>query len=62
MNFCLLIAKHHIYIKRLFHCNKIDFYDFLVTLKYKLKIEELICIKEKRPDKFERFDFIYDNL
>ena len=62
LDFCLLIAKFYIYRQKLFNENNIEFYDFLVLLKYKIKIEELICKKENRPDKFERFFFIYENL
>ena len=62
LNFCLLYAKHYIYRQKLFDDNNVDFFKFLITLKNKIKIEEIICIKENRPDKFERFNFIYENL
>ncbi len=55
INFCILIAKYYIYIQKLINSNKIDFYDFLVQLKQKLQIENIICIDKGNPSKFEQF-------
>ena len=60
LNFCLLSAKHYIYIKRLFHDNKVDFFEFLIKLKYKLKMEKQICKQREEECKFKKFEFIYD--
>ncbi len=62
INFCILIAKYYIYIQKLINSNKIDFYDYLVQLQQKLQIENIICIDEGNPSKFEQFEFILDNI
>ncbi len=56
INFCILIAKYYIY------SNKIDFYDYLVQLKQKLQIENIVCIDEGNPNKFKQFDFILNDI
>ncbi len=61
--FFILIAKYYIYIySKLINSNKIDFYDYLVQLKQKLQIENIICIDEGNTSKFEQFEFILDNI
>ncbi len=62
INFCILIAKYYIYIQKLINSNKIDFYDYLVQLKQKLQIEQIICIDEGNPSKFKQFEFILDDI
>ncbi len=62
IKFCILIPKYYIYIQKLINSNKIDFYDFLVQLKQKLQIENIMCIDEGNPSKFEQFEFILDNI
>jgi len=62
LNYCLLVAKMFIYKQRLFNDNNIDFFTYLVIVKQKMKIEQIICKKEFRPDKFHKFSFIFDNL
>ncbi len=52
----------YIYIQKLINSNKIDFYDYLVQLKQKLQIENIICIDEGNPSKFEQFEFILDDI
>ncbi len=52
----------YIYIQKLINSNKIDFYDYLVQLKQKLQIENIICIDKGNPSKFEQFEFILDNI
>ncbi len=60
INFYILIAKYYIYIQNLI--DKIDFYDYLVQLNEKLQIEKIMCIDEGNPSKFEKFEFILDNI
>ena len=62
LNHCLIIAKFYIHRQRLFHNNDIDFHVFLSELKLKFYIEECICIKELRPDKFDKYRFISENI
>ena len=62
LNHCLIIAKFYIQRQRLFHDNNIDFHAFLVELKSKLAIEENICKKELKPEKFEKYNFIFSNI
>ncbi len=38
---CLLITKYYIYNQRLFEEKKINFYEYLIYLKYKLTMEHL---------------------
>ncbi len=40
----------------------IDFMGYLSKLKYILKIEKSICIHNNQSIKFNKFNFIYDNL
>ncbi len=52
----------YIYIQKFINSNNIDFYDYLVQLKQKLQIENIICIDECNPSKFKQFEFILDNI
>ena len=66
-NYCLLYAKQYIYLKKLKESNNdktlyIDFLGYLSQLKYILKIEKSICIRRNQSVKFDKFNFIYDNL
>ncbi len=67
INYCILYAKHYIYLEKLKE-NKnqntfnIDFLGYLSKLKYILKIEKSICIHNNQSIKFNKFNFIYDNL
>ena len=61
LNYCILLCKYYIYKQRLYGDNKLDLYEFLVQLKYKLKIEKTICDKDDRI-KFTKWLFLYDNL
>ncbi len=67
INNCILYAKHHIYLEKLKE-NKnqnafnIDFLGYLSKLKYILKIEKSICTHNNQSIKFNKFNFIYDNL
>ena len=62
LNYCILTAKFYIYKQRLFNNNEIDFYTYLIELKQKLNTEQTICEKQYRPDKFEKYLFIYTNI
>ncbi len=67
MYYCILYAKQHTYLEK-FKENKnentinIDFLRSLSKLKYILKIEKSICIHINQRIKFNKFNFIYDNL
>ncbi len=59
--FCILYAKYYIYIQRLINNNTLDLYACLNQLKQVLKIEEDICIKNNKKEKFLKYNFIYEN-
>ncbi len=42
--------------------NKIDFYDYMLWLKQKLQIDQMLCVNEDNPSKIEQFGFILDNI
>ncbi len=62
LNWCILQAKYYIHKQRLFNNNNIDFYEFLLILKYKLQIEQSICINNGTETKFNKFIHIYSRL
>ena len=62
LNFVTLHAKYHIYIQRLCQDNHIDFYDFLLILKYKLKMKKHSLENNNNLNAFEPFEFIYNAL
>ncbi len=63
----ILYAKHYVYLEKLKE-NKnqntfnIDFLGYLSKLKCILKIEKSICTHNNQSIKFNKFNFIYDNL
>ncbi len=67
INYCILYAKHYMYLEKLKE-NKnqntfnIDFLGYLSKLKYILKIEKSIYTHNNQSIKFNKFNFIYDNL
>ncbi len=61
-NYCILNAKYYIYIQKLLHNNKIDFYNYLVQLKNKLQVEEICCTNENNSTQFKKLEFILDSL
>ena len=61
LNYCLLIAKHHIYYNRIHNDNNVNFFQYLVYLKSKLMIEKQICLNNKRSD-FDKYVFLYEQL
>ncbi len=64
-NYCILYAKQYIYLEKLQSKNKntnfnVDFRAYLSHLKYILKMEESICIKNNQKFKFDKFIIIYE--
>ncbi len=57
INYCILYAKH-----KNQNTFNIDFLGYLSKLKYILKIEKSICIHNNQSIKFNKFNFIFDNL
>ena len=62
LNFAILQAKYYIYIQRLCANNKIDFYNFLVLLKSKLKMKKYMYEKNNNARSFEMYKVLYDAL
>lgn len=62
LNYCVILAKYYIYIKKLKDTNNLDLYEFLVMLKGKLLLEKTICIENDRVLDFEKWKIVYDNL
>ncbi len=59
LNVCILYAKYYIYIECIFNNNTLDLYTCLNQLKQDLKIEENICIKNNKKEKFLTYNFIW---
>ncbi len=55
LNFIALHAKYYIYIQRLYNNNKIDFFEFLIVLKYKLRQKKYFLCQNNRESAFEPF-------
>ena len=62
LDYCVLHAKFFIYRNRLFNKNKVDFYDFLIRLKYSLQVEKTICENNNEINKFKKFEDIFQVL
>jgi hypothetical protein len=62
LNYCILIAKYHIYCQRIHNDNNVDFFRYLFELKNKLKVEKHICIANNASGKFEMFKFVHEQL
>ena len=62
LNYCIIIAKYHIYCKRLHNDNNVDFYQYLIELKYRLKIEKTICSNSNTLKSFDKYMFIYEQI
>ena len=61
LNYCVILGKYYIYCQRIHNDNHIDFYQYLVHLKHKLKIEKSIC-STNGSNSFDKFKFIYEQL
>ncbi len=67
INYCMLYAKHYIYLEKLKEENKkiefnIDLLGYLCYLKYILKIEKSICNRKNQIAKVDKFNTIFENL
>ncbi len=66
INYCILYAKHYIYLEKLKEEEKrefnVDFLGYLCYLQYILKIEKSICNKKNEIAKFDKFNTIFENL
>ncbi len=64
-DYCILYAKQYINLEKLKNKNtnfNVDFLGYLSHLKYILKMEESICIKNNQKLKFDMLIIIYENL
>ncbi len=61
LNYCILIAKFHIYCQRIHNNNAINLFQYLIELKIKLKIENYICASNS-IGKLEKFLSLYEQL
>ncbi len=61
LNYCIFIAKFHIYCQWIHNNNAINLFQYLIELKNKLKIENYIC-PSNSIGKFEKFLFLYEQL
>ncbi len=62
LNLCILIAKYHIYCQRIYNEKGINVFQYLIELKNKLRIERHICTLTVTIDKFDKFQFLYEQL
>ncbi len=61
INYCILLGKYYIYCQKIHKNNAIDFYEYLIQLRYKLRIERNIC-NQNSNNRFDKFIFLYDQL
>ena len=62
LNYIIVQAKYHIYIQRLCQNNNVEFYDFLIVLKHKLKVKKYGLEYKNNIVAFEPFEHIYNAL
>ncbi len=67
INYCILYAKHYIYLEKLKENNNqstlnIDFFFLTVQAQIYIKNRKSICTHNNQTMKFNKFNFIYDNL
>ena len=62
LNYCILHAKHYIYIQKLLENNNPELYVFQIKLKQALDIEYEICRKNNNEKAFKKFEFIHQAL
>jgi hypothetical protein len=62
LNACLLLAKWHVYKKKL-NESEIFFYNFICDLKYYLNIEKTIAIKNDTQEKYNKqWEFVEEYI
>ncbi len=61
LNYCILLAKFHIYFQRIHNNTVINLLQYLIELKNKLKIEHYIYASNS-IGKFEIFLFLYEQM
>ncbi len=61
LNYCILLAKFHIYCQRIHNNNAINLFQYSIELKKKLKIENYICASNS-VGKFEKIVFLHEQL
>jgi hypothetical protein len=62
LNACLLLAKWHVYKKKL-NESEIFFYNFLCDLKYYLKVEKTIELRNDNLDKYiKKWEFVEEHI
>ncbi len=62
INYCMFYIKYYIYIQKLFIKKHLDVYSCQMQLMHAIEIEYGICNKNQTLVKFEKFNFIYNNL
>ena len=62
INYLIMLGKWFIYNIKLYEKNDIDFFEYLIQLKQRLSFEKIMCNKEENPSKFEKWNYIYDQL
>ncbi len=62
LNYCILIAKFHIYCQWINNNNAINLFQYLIELKNKPKIENYICASKSSIGKIEKFLFLCEQL
>lgn len=62
LNLCILIAKYFIHRERLFNANDMDFFKYLIELKFRINLEYMVCKRNNTLHKFEKYQFLYHNL
>jgi hypothetical protein len=53
LNACIQMARWHIYVEKL-NLHEPSLYKFLITLKYKIKIEKIISVRNNNLSNFEK--------
>ena len=62
LNYCVLLGKWYMYSAKMREKNDFDLYGYLVQLKQRLSIEKALCTKENSPQKFVKWEFIFEHL
>jgi len=62
LNYCILLAKHFIYNRKMNKCNNFCILEYLIYLKSKLNLEKYILKKINKENSFSKFVFIMENI